>query len=345
MLLLIFLFTLILTISFICSLLESILLSINQPYISILEEKNPSVGKSLKYLKDNIGSSISSILIINTFVQFFGATLICLQAQIFFENNIVSTLTLSLFLTFMILFLSEIIPKTIGIVYWKKLAPHSSKIINVFLILTFPILQISKFITKKVIKSKEKDTVSREEILHNTLLSEEEGIIDTLESDIIENTLSINETKLREILTPRSVMFAIEKNTPISEILKDPSIYKFSRVPVYDKNIDNIIGMILTKSLLKQALIDTNFTLDSLLLKIDELHEKNPVLKVLKMFSKQKSHMFLVVDSYGQTTGIVTLEDCIESVLGFEIMDELDTTKNMRLLAIRNMKNNRINKN
>jgi len=338
---LIFLFVLVISISFICSILESVLLSVNQSYISILEEKQPIVGKSLKHLKDNIDKSISSILILNTFSHTLGATAIGVQAQIVLNNDSTYILALSIFLTFMILFFSEIIPKTIGAVYWKKLAPYAPRIINVFLILTYPIVKISQFITSKIISNKCDDKVSREELLHSTLLSECDGIIDNMESDIIENTLAIKETRLNEILTPRSVMFAIEKNTPISELLEDPRIYKFSRVPVYDESVDNIIGLILTKTLLKEALVDTNFSIDSIMLKIDSFNEKIPVLKALKSFVKQKSHMFLVIDGYGQTEGIVTLEDCIETVLGLEIMDELDTTEDMRLLATTKMKANR----
>ncbi|VAY86653.1 protein of unknown function DUF21 [hydrothermal vent metagenome] len=310
-------------------------------YISILEKKSPSVGKLLKKLKINIDKSISSILILNTFANTLGATAIGIQAQYLFKNDSTLILLISIVLTFMILFFAEIIPKTIGAIYWKSLTPYAVRIIEAFIIVTYPIIIFTLFITKKINKNKDSDTVSREELLHTTLLSEEDGIINDLESDIIENTLSLHDVKLKDILTPRSVVFAIEKNTLIKDLLDDARTFKFSRAPVYDTNIDNIIGMILTKQLFKQAIKNKNFPIEHIMTNVNSVNENIPVSKTLNNFIKSKEHMLIVTDGYGQTEGIVTLEDCIETLLGLEIMDELDTTEDMRKLASRKMKEKR----
>ena len=335
---LIFLFALVIGISFLCSILESMLLSTSVSYISVLEDSNPVAGKLLKKLKKDIDKSISSILILNTFANTLGATAIGVQAQTVFNNNSNLVLIVSIVLTFLILFFAEIIPKTIGAIYWKELAPIGSRIINIFIIITYPIILLTQFVTKKISKNGDADIVSRDELRHTALLSEEDGMISDMESDIIENTLNLNEIKIKDILTPRSVVFAIQKNTIIKDLLEDKRTYKFSRVPVYDESIDHIVGMVLTKKIFKHAIKNPDVLIQDIMTKVESINENIPVLKALNSFTKTKGHMLIVVDGYDQTEGIVTLEDCLETLLGLEIMDELDTTEDMRKLATSNMK-------
>ena len=334
---LILLFVVVIGTSFLCSILESVFLSTNASYISVLEKNNPTAGKLLKQLKTDIDKSIASILILNTIANTLGATAIGVQAQNVFEGNSTVIMIVSIVLTFMILFFAEIIPKTIGAVYWKQLAPYTPRIINVFIFIVYPIIIITQFVTKKIGKES-CDAISREELIHSTLLSEEEGIIGDLESKIIENTLTLNNIKLKDILTPRSVVYSVEKNTPIKDIIEDKRTIKFSRIPVYEGNIDNIVGIVLTKKIFKQAINESEKTLEDIMKPVFSLHENIHVAKALNMFIQKKEHMFIVHDSYNQTEGIVTLEDCIETLLGLEIMDELDTTADMRKLALNKMK-------
>jgi CBS domain containing-hemolysin-like protein len=339
---LILLFVLVIGMSFLCSVLESILLSTNASYVSVLEEKNPNAGRILRHLRDNIDQSIASILILNTFANTLGATAIGVQSQKIFGSESSFVLVVSIVLTFLILFVAEIIPKTIGAVYWKELAPLAARFINFFVFFTKPIIVITQFVTKKISsKNTEGDSISREELIHSTLISEEDGVIDDMESDIIENILSTNDKRIRDILTPRSVMYALKKGTKIKYLLDDKRTFKFSRVPVYDEDFDNIVGVVLTKKIFKQAVKDKSVPIEKIMLPIYSINENIPVAKALNLFIKRKEHMFLVVDSYGQTDGIVTLEDCIETFLGFEIMDESDTTEDMRQLALSQMKEKR----
>jgi CBS domain containing-hemolysin-like protein len=334
---LIFLFVLVIGVSFLCSILESILLSTNVSYVSALESSNPNAGRLLKKLKTDIDKSISSILILNTFANTLGATAIGVQAQNIFNNDSNLVLVVSIVLTFMILFFAEIVPKTIGAIYWKQLAPYAVRVIEVFIFITYPIIIFTLFITKKINKNKD-DIVTREEILHTTLLGEEDGIINDMESDIIENTLSLKEVRLKDILTPRSVVFSVQKDTLIKDLLDDARTFKFSRVPVYGDSIDHIVGMVLTKKLFKHAIKNPNVSIENIMVDVDSINENIPVSKALNSFTKAKGHMLIVTDGYDQTEGIVTLEDCIETLLGLEIMDELDTTEDMRKLASANMK-------
>lgn len=334
-------FALAVGISFICSVLEAVLLSVNMSYISVLEKDRPTVGTLLRLQKTNIHKSIASILILNTIAHTIGAAAVGAQAANLFGNDAV--VIISVIMTFAILFLSEIIPKTIGAIYWKELAPISAYTIRIFVWITYPIIISTLFITDKISKGKDDvHSLTKEELLQSMLLSEDDGVIDEKESDFIENILKLDEVKVKDILTPRSVVFALDETMSIKEVMSSqPAIFKFSRIPVYNQSIEDVTGIVLTKKIFKQAQIDENVTLESIKKDIFSINENIPVAKALDLFIAKKDHMFLVMDNYDQTEGIVTLEDCVETILGVEIMDESDTTEDMRELAKLKMKQKR----
>lgn len=336
--LLILYFSLAVGISFLCSILEAVLLSVNMSYIAVLEKEQPIVGKLLRLHKENIHKSIASILILNTIAHTIGAAAVGAQASILFGNDAV--VIISIVMTFAILFLSEIIPKTIGAVYWKQLAPISAHFIRIFIWITYPVILSTLFITNKISKGKgDSNTFTKEELLASMFLSEDEGVIDEKESDVIENILNLDNIKISEVLTPRSVVFALDESRSIQDIIdKEPNIFKFSRIPIYKESIEEVTGIVLTKKIFQQALQDGSVSVGSLKKKIFSLNENIPVSKALDMFISKKEHMFLVMDNYDQTDGIITLEDCVETILGVEIVDESDTTVDMRELAKRKMK-------
>jgi CBS domain containing-hemolysin-like protein len=335
---LILFFVLSVGISFLCSVLESVLLSINMSYVAVMEKEKPNVGSLLRIQKENINKSIASILILNTVANTLGAAAVGAQAAKLFGNDAV--VYVSIILTFAILFLSEIIPKTIGAIYWKSLAPLAAYFIRVFIWITYPIIIFTLAVTNKISSGKnDGSTMTKEELLESMLMSEDEGVIDEKESDVIENILKLREIRVSEVLTPRSVVFALNENMTIKEVMKSqPAIFKFSRIPVYKNSIEEVTGLVLTKKIFKQALIDDSVLLGSIKKDIFSINENIPVSKALDMFISKKDHMFLVRDNYDQTEGIVTLEDCVETILGVEIMDESDTTEDMRELAKRKMK-------
>ncbi len=339
--LLILFFVLSVGISFICSILESVLLSVNMSYVAVLEKERPTVGKLLKLHKENINKSIASILILNTIANTLGAAAVGAQASILFGNEAV--VYVSIILTFAILFFSEIIPKTIGAIYWKSLAPMAAHIIRLFIWITYPIILTTLFVTNKISTGRDDaNSLTKEELLESMLLSEDEGVIDEKESDVIENILNLDNIKVGEVLTPRSVIFALNERMTIKEIVKTKEdIFKFSRIPVYQESIEDVVGIVMTKRIFKQALDDDSVTLGSIKKDIYSINENIPVSKALDLFIAKKDHMFLVMDNYGQTEGILTLEDCVETILGVEIVDESDSTADMRELAKSRMKQKR----
>ncbi len=327
-------------ISFLCSILESVLLSTQMSYVSLLEKESPKTGRLLREHKENINVSIASVLILNTIANTLGAAAVGAQASKLFGDGAV--MYVSIVLTFAILYISEIIPKTIGAIYWKQLAPMAAHLIKFFIFITYPIILTTLFITNKISSGNEENKTTKDELLESMLISEDEGVIDEKESDYIENVLKLDEVKVADILTPRSVVFALEENMSIKEVLKtQDEIFNFSRIPVYNQTIDNVTGIILTKQLFRESLKNDEATLSSIKKDIFIINENIPVAKALDLFISKKEHMFLVSDSYDQTEGIVTLEDCVETVLGIEIVDESDKNTDMRELAKRMMKERR----
>ncbi len=339
--LLILFFVLSVGVSFLCSILESVLLSVNMSYVAVLEKERPTVGKLLKLHKLNINKSIASILILNTIANTLGAAAVGAQAAIIFGNDAV--VYVSVILTFAILFLSEIIPKTIGATYWKALAPIAAHIIRLFIWITYPIILTTLFVTNKISNNNnDSNSLTKEELLESMLLSEDDGVIDEKESDVIENILKLDDIKVGSILTPRSVIFAIDETMSIKEIIQTKEeIFKFSRIPLYLNSIEDVTGIVLTKKIFKQALIDDSVSVASIKKDIFSINENVPVSKALDLFITKKEHMFLIMDNYDQTEGILTLEDCVETILGVEIMDESDSTADMRELAKLQMKQKR----
>jgi CBS domain containing-hemolysin-like protein len=334
--LLILYFSLAVGISFLCSILESVLLSVNMAYISVLEKSNPKVGKLLKFHKLNLNQSIASILILNTLAHTLGAAAVGAQAESLYGAGAV--FYISVILTLAILFLSEIIPKTIGATYWKALAPLAAYMIKIFIWLTYPLILVTLFITNRISK-KDSMSLSKEELLESTLLSEDDGILKEQESDVIENVLLLDKIKIEDILTPRTVVFALEQSRTIDDVMKnEEDIFNFSRIPIFDGSIENVTGIVMTKKIFKQAVQDNTVELSNIKKDIIKINENLPVSKVLDMFIKKKEHMFLVVDGYDQTEGIVTLEDCVETVLGVEIVDESDSNEDMREVAKQKMR-------
>ena len=235
-------------ISFICSVLESVLLSVNMPYISVLEKEKPKVGSLLKSHKTNIHKSIASILILNTIANTLGAAAVGAQAESLYGAGAV--FYVSIILTFAILFLSEIIPKTIGASHWKTLAPMAAYLIQFFIFITYPIILLTLFVTNRIRKDDEGLSLTRQELIESTLMSEDEGVLDEQESDVIENILMLDTIKIQEILTPRTVVFAIDGKRTIKDIVENESaIFKFSRVPVFAGNIEKITGIVMTKKI------------------------------------------------------------------------------------------------
>ncbi|MBN2768695.1 MAG: HlyC/CorC family transporter [Campylobacterales bacterium] len=323
-----------LLLSFICSVLEAVLLSSTNSYIaSISKQKDSPSIEYIKKLKSNIDRPISSILIVNTFAHTIGAAGVGAQAQLLFGSEWQAVV--AFILTLLILYISEIIPKTIGVLYWKKLLIPSAFLIKWFMQLTFPLVWISGIITNFISQGKEKEgNFSRDEIMAMVAMGEKEGSILAKESDLIENLLKLKNIKAKDVMTPRSVVFALSYDTKVEDAIEDDRMYIHSRIPIYEDNIDNVIGLVLSQEILEESVEERDDTLmKDIAMDIHRVSENIPVSTLIDQFVKRKTHLFLVHDSYGQTAGIVTFEDVFEALLGVEIVDEMDEVEDMQAFA------------
>ena len=318
-------------ISFLCSVLEAVLLSITPSYVESIGAKYPNRGKMLYRVKDRLDQSIASILILNTFAHTMGAAGVGAQAASIFGVHWETII--AVILTLVILYFSEIIPKTIGATYWRQLAIPASNIIYWLIKLVYPLILVSEVITKSFRKDK-KQEVSREEIIALASLGHQMGSLISQENEYLTNVLKLREIKTEEILTPRSVMHCLDANITISEALSYNETKQFTRIPIYNDNPDNIIGLVINRDLLfqeREGVSDKQ--LHAFAKPITRVSENLPVHQLLDIFIKKREHMFLVEDEYGQTAGIVTLEDAIETMLGREILDETDKIEDLQEYA------------
>ncbi len=326
-------------VSFLCSILESVLLSLTPAYIEVVKEKNPKAGKLLENQKKDIDKSIGAILTLNTFAHTLGAAGVGAQAAIIFGHEYM--FYISAILTILILIFSEIIPKTIGAYYWKELSGISSRIIQFLVFLTYPLLVFMKKITNLITPEKGiLNKITKEEIEATISMGEDAGVLKEKDSNIIENIFDLDKIKVKDIYTPRSVLFTLKKDELLNNLIKEnePTIdmakmKEYSRIPIYGENIDDIKGVVLAKEFFYEYINSELKNKKDIIKPMFEINENIPISKLLDLFLSKKEHMFLVIDKYGQTQGVVTLEDAMETILGMEIIDELDNNIDMRELA------------
>jgi len=321
-------------VSFLCSMLEAILLSSTNSYIETLpKENNEENVAMLKNLKTNIDKPISSILTINTFANTMGAAGVGAQAQILFGQEWQTAVAFGI--TLLILYLSEIIPKTIGALYWKQLLMPAGHIISFFITITTPFTFISSMLTRYIAKdSKRSPHYSRDEVMAVVAMGEKDGSILSKESDLIENLLKLKNIKAKDIMTPRSVVFALPATTTIEEAIEDDRMYVHSRIPIFSETLDDVVGIVFNQRILEESVEDHDqMTLETISYEVHMVSENLPVPNLIDQFVKRKTHLFVVFDSYGQTAGVVTLEDALETLLGVEIVDEMDEVEDMQIFA------------
>ncbi len=325
-------FFLALGISFLCSLLESVLLSMSRSFISILSKKNPTSGKSLEKLKDNISRPLAAILSLNTIANTVGAAGVGAVTYNLLGSKWVAIM--SGILTLSILIFSEIIPKTIGAHYWKKLAIPSSYMIRVLIVIMYPFVVMLEVLSNWLKPEEKQDIVTKEDVIAMAEIGEDEGTIEEDESTIIENLLRLDNITAEEVLTPRSVVYALQKDLTVRQALDEYDNIIFSRIPVYDKDLDEITGLVRRDNLLNSKAEDQfDVTMEELSEPVHIVNEKESVGSILDEFVQRREHLFIVKDEFGQFVGIITLEDAIETLLGVEIVDETDSVVDMRKLA------------
>jgi len=318
-------------VSFLCSILEAVLLSVTPSFVEKTQLDRPSAGGMLSKVKERLDESLSSILILNTFAHTMGAAGVGSQAiQVFgakWETLIAVLLTLA------ILYFSEIIPKTLGATFWRQLAIPSAFIIAWMVRLVYPLVWISTRLTKLFSRNKEEE-ITREEIIALASLGLRDGTLASQENEYLANILKLREIRTEEVLTPRSVVHMLPDNLTVTEALDQTQTRQFTRMPIYGEGIDDIKGKVIRADLFEAERSGRGSEPISQFAKpIIRVSEKLPVQQLLDMFIKNRAHLFLVEDEFGQTSGIVTLEDAIETLLGREILDESDIVEDMQALA------------
>ncbi|WP_040254431.1 CNNM domain-containing protein [Psychroserpens mesophilus] len=337
--------------SFLCSILEAVLLSVTPTFINLKKSEGKTYAEDLETLKKDVDRPLIAILTLNTIAHTVGAILVGVQAKVayaelygttsrtvlgieFTEDIMVGVV--STIMTILILVASEIIPKTIGATYWKQLANFTTKALHV---LIFPlkwtgILWILQLTTKLIGGKGHGSVLSREGFLVMADMAHEEGVFQENESKIIKNLLTFKEVFAKDVMTPRTVMKSVDEETTVEDFFKQNMNLRFSRIPIYSNDADNINGLVLKDEVFKEMALDHGSKkLSELKRNIIVVSRDLPIPKLFEKLVESRNHMALVVDEYGSVSGLVTMEDVIETLLGLEIMDESDNVSDLQHLA------------
>ena len=318
-------------VSFLCSILEAVLLSATPSYIETLRTEKPRAGALVERVKGRLDESLASILILNTFAHTMGAFGVGAQALTVFGARWETLI--AVLLTLAILYFSEIIPKTLGATYWRTLLRPSAFLILWLVRLVYPLVWIATRLTKLIGKEAEGE-ITRDEIRAMASLGKQGGALVARETEYLSNLLSLREITTEEVLTPRTVVHMLDQSISVSEALDDPNTRQFSRMPIFGENPEDITGKVLRHDLfMAERSGHGDQPVKNFAKSILRVSEKMPVQPLLELMLKNHVHLCLVEDEFGQTSGIVTLEDAIETLLGREIVDESDTVEDMQELA------------
>lgn len=316
--------------SFLCSVAEAVVLSVTPSYIAGLGESKTAT--QLKKMKHDIDRSLAAILTLNTIAHTVGAGGAGAKAAAYFGPAWVGVSMAVL--TLLILFLSEIIPKTIGAVYWRRLAPAAGRFVQFLTLSLFPLIWVSELLTKMLTAGRSLHTFSREEFTALAEIGAQGGHIDDKESRILRNLFRFSELQVKDIMTPRTVMYSLQQDQSVHDLMEGDPNLTFSRIPIYNENRDDITGFVLKGDiLLTEASHNKTALLKNLKLDIRTVLDSTPLDQALDILLENRAHILLAVDEYGGTQGLVTLEDVVETLIGFEIVDEADKDVDMRHAA------------
>lgn len=317
-------------VSFLCSIMEAVLLSVSPAYIGAMREEKPDVAARLGELKDDVDRPLAAILTLNTVAHTIGAAGAGAEAAAYFGSGAIGIFSAAL--TLGILVLSEIIPKTLGAVYWRGLAPIVSRVLKPLIYLLYPLVLMSQGFAKLLTRGEKVGEVSREELSALADIGAEEGVLGAQEVRLFKSLLRFESLQVSDVMTPRTVLVAFPETSSAQELVDANGA--FSRYPVFAENRDDITGYVLLNDALTQVADDSHTTpLADLRRELVSVSGRQSLLEVFENLVEGREHIALVIDEYGGTAGIVTMEDVIETLLGLEITDETDTTEDMQALA------------
>ncbi len=319
-----------LCISFFCSLLEAALLSLSATEVELLAEKSPARGEQLRALKTDINQPITAILTLNTVAHTIGASVAGAAAiHLFGERGL---LWFSLIFTLAVLLLTEIVPKTVGVNFARRLGLSIVVPLKIMIVLLKPLIMLAQLMTRLLPGTPAQHQFSTEELKTIASLSRKSGAIQADQEAVIANILQLGQITTRDIMTPRTVTFSAPSNLSIREAAHMEERWRrHSRVPVYDGEPDNVVGMVLSQDvLLAAAEQHFDITLAQLMRPVHFVPETAPADRIFLDFFEKHQHLFVVVDEYGSVTGVISMEDILEEIIGREIVDESDGARNMR---------------
>lgn len=321
-----------LSVSFLCSVLEAVLLSTPVSFISMKESQGVKGASLLMKYKTNVDRPVAAILTLNTVAHTIGAAGVGSESVKVFGEAYFGII--SAILTLLILVLSEIIPKTIGASYWRSLAIPSARIIRAMIFITYPLVRLSELLTRCVSPRIQPITVSREEVAAMVNVGTDEGVIEVAENKVIQNFLKLSNVKAEDIMTPYVVVASVPAITTMKEFYDNKALSAFLRIPVFDTGREFITGYVLRANVLEMLTHD-KFTmpLREIVRPVLFFSEDTKVSDIWRKMLQEKEHISVVTDEYGCMRGIVTMEDVIETMLGVEIVDECDTTDDLQALA------------
>ncbi|BDS08693.1 hypothetical protein NT6N_37330 [Oceaniferula spumae] len=335
MALLIFYVLLALGVSFICSVLEAVLLSVTPGFIEHEISRDKAYAHTLAKMKADVDRPLSAILTLNTIAHTMGAAGAGAQWNVL-HNNTGEALFAGV-LTLLILVASEIIPKTLGAKFWRPLSRPSTHFLRVmiFVLTWVGVLPILRLITRFLGGQTSGHAVSRAELIAMAEISSRSGQLEDEESEILRNLFLFRSSKVRDIMTPRIVVYAVSEELTVQEFLDEALAKPFSRIPVFRKNRDEIIGFILKSDVMAAQLTggDGDASISGFIREIKLVPEFSSVYQVFQQLTQNNQHLMLVVDEFGGMEGVVTIEDVVETLLGLEIVDELDRNEDMQKLA------------
>ena len=342
MTLLVLFFSISIFFSFLCSIWEAVLLSIPQARVELLYNEGNWVGKKLKIFKENIDKPLAGILSLNTVAHTVGSIGVGSQAARlwsenyidFFGVNISAEAIVASLMTLGILILSEIIPKTIGANYWRQLTSFTIYGVNFVMIALYPFVWFSQIITKLLKNKDAEGSISRSEFYVMAKIGADEGALNKEEYKLLESLNRFQSIKNKDIMTPRTVIISASEDTTLKVFFDNNQDLQFSRIPIYKDNIDSITGYVLKDDVYANII---NGKSDLLLRDISRnifvVQETSNISNLLRQFIDKNEHIALLVDEYGGASGITTMEDVLETLLGMEIMDESDKVEDMRAYA------------
>jgi CBS domain containing-hemolysin-like protein len=342
MTLLILFFSLAIIVSFACSLWESVLLSITPSYVTRAKSEGAATGRLLTEFKQDIDRPLSAILTLNTIAHTVGAIGVGAQASRIWGSGAFQIMGLrfdyevivAAVATLSILVLSEIIPKTIGANNWERLAPFTAASIKVLILVLLPLVWMSQVITRYLKKDKASPVFSRAEFLAMTEMGRAEGQLDEREAAVISNLFSLNRLRVYDAMTPRPVVVAGDQTDTVAAFLADNPNVSYSRLPVYEGFIDKVTGIVFKDDLLSaMGRGDGHRTLAELEREALFIPDTLSLAKALSQLLERRQQLAVVVDEYGVTAGVITVEDILETLLGLEIMDEKDSVADLQRLA------------